>query len=46
MFFALLLVHVGRGLIYGGPRIAGLWLRGVALLGVGILTAFLGYTLP
>jgi ubiquinol-cytochrome c reductase cytochrome b subunit len=24
VFFALLLVHVGRGLIYGGPRIAGL----------------------
>jgi len=26
--------------------VAGLWLSGVVLLGVGMLTAFLGYTLP
>jgi len=46
VFFALLFFHVGRGLVYGGPRLASLWLRGVVLLGVGMLTAFLGYTLP
>jgi ubiquinol-cytochrome c reductase cytochrome b subunit len=46
VFFALLFFHVGRGLVYGGPRLVGLWLSGVVLLGVGILTAFLGYTLP
>jgi len=42
VFFALLFFHVGRGLIYGGPRVVGLWLSGVVLLGVGMLTAFFG----
>jgi ubiquinol-cytochrome c reductase cytochrome b subunit len=46
VFFALMFIHIGRGLIYGGPRLMGLWLSGVVLLGVGMLTAFLGYTLP
>jgi len=46
VFFFLMFFHIGRGLMYRGPRVARLWLSGVVLLGVGMLTAFLGYTLP
>jgi quinol-cytochrome oxidoreductase complex cytochrome b subunit len=46
LFFAMLFIHVARGLMAGRFITPGLWYRGVALLGVAIITAFLGYTLP
>ena len=48
MFFAILYVHMGRGLYYGSykrPREL-LWMLGVALFGLLAATAFTGYTLP
>ena len=48
MFFIVVYVHMFRGMYYGSflrPR-EGLWLVGVAILFLMILTAFIGYVLP
>ena len=48
MFFALLYIHMFRGLYYGSykqPREL-LWILGVIILILGIMTAFMGYVLP
>jgi len=47
-FFAVVYVHMARGLYYGSfafPR-QWLWLSGVAILFLMIVTAFMGYVLP
>lgn len=48
MFFIVVYIHIFRGLYYGSyltPR-KPLWLVGVAILFLMIMTAFLGYVLP
>lgn len=48
MFFIVVYIHIFRGLYYGSylaPR-EGLWLVGVIILLLMILTAFMGYVLP
>ena len=48
MFFALLYIHMFRGLYYGSykqPRQL-LWILGVIILILAIMTAFMGYVLP
>jgi ubiquinol-cytochrome c reductase cytochrome b subunit len=48
MFFALLYIHMFRGLYYGSykqPREL-LWILGVIILILSIMTAFMGYVLP
>ena len=48
LFFVVVYLHVGRGLYFGSymfPR-ERLWMSGVLLLLLMILTAFLGYVLP
>lgn len=48
MFFIVVYIHVFRGLYYGSylePR-EGLWIVGVIILLLMILTAFMGYVLP
>jgi ubiquinol-cytochrome c reductase cytochrome b subunit len=48
MFFALLYIHMFRGLYYGSykqPREL-LWILGVIILILAIMTAFMGYVLP
>src|ERR1700732_260607 len=48
MFFALLYIHMFRGLYYGSckqPR-EFLWILGVIILILAIMTAFMGYVLP
>jgi quinol-cytochrome oxidoreductase complex cytochrome b subunit len=48
MFFIVVYIHIFRGLYYGSylsPR-EGLWLVGVLILLLMILTAFMGYVLP
>src|SRR6266403_4890303 len=48
MFFALIYIHMFRGLYYGSykqPREL-LWILGVIILILAIMTAFMGYVLP
>lgn len=48
MFFIVVYIHILRGLYYGSylsPR-EGLWLVGVAIFLLMIVTAFMGYVLP
>lgn len=48
MFFIVVYIHIFRGLYYGSylyPR-EGLWIIGVIILLLMILTAFMGYVLP
>nr|YP_010133200.1 cytochrome b [Azumapecten farreri]ABQ96655.1 cytochrome b [Azumapecten farreri] len=44
--FACLYIHVCRGLYYGSFRLYKVWLSGVVLLLLVMLTAFTGYVLP
>lgn len=46
VFFVCLYVHTGRGLYYGSYQFAEVWIVGVTLLLLVIITAFLGYVLP
>lgn len=46
LFFVCLYVHTGRGLYYGSYKMVEVWIIGVTLLLVTIITAFLGYVLP
>lgn len=46
LFFALVYVHIGRGLYFRGYLNKPLWVSGVLILVVLIGTAFLGYVLP
>lgn len=46
MFFICIYIHTGRGIYYGSYFIKEVWIVGVTILFVSILTAFLGYVLP
>jgi quinol-cytochrome oxidoreductase complex cytochrome b subunit len=48
MFFAILYIHLFRGLYYGSykPPRELLWIIGVIILLLSIATAFMGYVLP
>lgn len=46
LFFIAIFVHIGRGLYFRSYSLNITWIRGVTLLLISILTAFLGYVLP
>lgn len=46
IFFICVYIHIGRGLYYGSYLKMHLWLSGVVLLLLMMLTAFIGYVLP
>nr|YP_009353866.1 cytochrome b [Myadora brevis]AQZ26160.1 cytochrome b [Myadora brevis] len=46
MFFFCLYCHVGRGIYYGSFTYIKVWVTGVLLFFLVMLTAFLGYVLP
>ena len=45
-FFVFAYVHVARGLYYGSYMETKVWFRGILLLLLLMVTAFLGYVLP
>lgn len=45
-FFFCVYIHIGRGIYYGSFRLVGVWIRGVVILVLLIVIAFLGYVLP
>ena len=45
-FFICVYIHIGRGLYYGSYLKTHLWLSGVSLFLIMMLTAFIGYVLP
>jgi len=46
LFFAVLYIHVGRGLYYSSFHFKFTWIRGIIIILILIGTAFLGYVLP
>nr|AHJ39830.1 cytochrome b [Haematopinus asini]AHY04294.1 cytochrome b [Haematopinus asini] len=46
LFFFCLYLHVGRGLYYGSYKMLSVWLVGVVILLLLMMTAFMGYVLP
>nr|YP_009922589.1 cytochrome b [Graffilla buccinicola]QNA49624.1 cytochrome b [Graffilla buccinicola] len=46
LFFALIFLHIGRGVYYGGALMWGVWVSGVVLLVISMGVGFLGYILP
>jgi len=44
--FACLYLHICRGLYYGSFRLYKVWVRGIVLFLLVMLTAFTGYVLP
>ncbi|XP_069673846.1 cytochrome b-like, partial [Periplaneta americana] len=46
VFFALVYLHMARGLYYQSYQFSWLWLSGVVIFLLMIMTAFLGYVLP
>ena len=46
IFFVCLYIHIGRGLYYKSYKNKEVWITGITLLFITILTAFLGYVLP
>lgn len=44
--FACMYIHIGRGIYYGSYRLYKVWVRGLLLMFLTILTAFTGYVLP
>nr|YP_004940458.1 cytochrome b [Clava multicornis]AER54467.1 apocytochrome b [Clava multicornis] len=46
IFFLCVYIHIARGLYYGSYLKTSLWYSGVALFGVMMITAFIGYVLP
>nr|YP_010863309.1 cytochrome b [Microplitis manilae]WGS91487.1 cytochrome b [Microplitis manilae]WUY11110.1 cytochrome b [Microplitis manilae] len=45
-FFICIYFHIGRGLYYGSYKLVKVWLIGVMILLVLMMTAFMGYVLP
>nr|AHX97809.1 cytochrome b [Mirax sp. QL-2014] len=46
MFFICIYNHIGRGIYYGSYKLNKVWLVGVLLLLLLMMTAFMGYVLP
>lgn len=46
IFFFLIYFHIGRGLYYFSFRGVKVWMSGISILLIRIVTAFLGYVLP
>nr|APF47483.1 cytochrome b [Snellenius radicalis] len=45
-FFICIYFHIGRGLYYGSYKLVNVWLIGVMILLILMMTAFMGYVLP
>nr|APF47495.1 cytochrome b [Choeras grammatitergitus] len=45
-FFVCIYCHIGRGLYYGSYKLMKVWLIGVIILLLLMMTAFMGYVLP
>nr|APF47558.1 cytochrome b [Hygroplitis sinica] len=45
-FFICIYLHVGRGLYYGSYKLLKVWIIGVLILLMLMMTAFMGYVLP
>nr|YP_010936701.1 cytochrome b [Apanteles gelechiidivoris]WKW91671.1 cytochrome b [Apanteles gelechiidivoris]WLN31489.1 cytochrome b [Apanteles gelechiidivoris] len=45
-FFVCIYLHIGRGLYYGSYKLIKVWIIGVLILLVLMMTAFMGYVLP
>nr|APF47471.1 cytochrome b [Snellenius sp. SNS-2016] len=45
-FFICIYFHIGRGLYYGSYKLIKVWLIGVMILLILMMTAFMGYVLP
>jgi len=45
LFIGLLYLHAFKGLYFGGFRLLGVWIRGIFLIFLSIVTAFFGYVL-
>nr|AIC07016.1 cytochrome b [Lamprotula gottschei] len=46
LFFVCIYIHIGRGIYYGSYLYTRMWLSGMMLLLMLMVTAFLGYVLP
>lgn len=46
IFFIFLYLHIGRGFYYSSYNLFHVWIRGLILFVLVIITAFLGYVLP
>nr|UVF38395.1 cytochrome b [Haematopinus tuberculatus] len=46
LFFFCIYIHIGRGLYYGSYKMLSVWLVGVMILMLLMMTAFMGYVLP
>nr|YP_009945362.1 cytochrome b [Epanerchodus koreanus]QOE55888.1 cytochrome b [Epanerchodus koreanus] len=46
MFFIFLYLHIGRGLYYSSYNLIHVWLSGLFIFLIVMMTAFLGYVLP
>jgi ubiquinol-cytochrome c reductase cytochrome b subunit len=46
LFFICVYLHIGRGIYYGGYTKTMVWMFGVIIFLLMILTAFVGYVLP
>lgn len=45
-FFICIYIHIGRGLYYGSYKLIKVWIIGIFILLLLIITAFIGYVLP
>nr|APF47506.1 cytochrome b [Dolichogenidea sp. n. SNS-2016] len=45
-FFVCIYLHIGRGLYYGSYKLIKVWIIGVLILLLLMMTAFMGYVLP
>lgn len=46
LYFFCLYAHIGRGIYYGSHRFPSVWVSGLCLLLLSMITAFVGYVLP
>nr|ACY09459.1 cytochrome b [Macrocentrus camphoraphilus] len=46
MFFICVYIHIGRGIYYSSYKLIKVWLIGVMILLLMMMTAFMGYVLP
>lgn len=45
-FFICIYIHIGRGIYYNSYKLTPVWIIGVTIFLISIITAFLGYVLP
>lgn len=46
LFFFCLYCHIGRGIYYGSYLLLAVWVTGILMFFIAIITAFIGYVLP